>query len=215
MNLYRTQFFTTIFILMLTGIFGCNSKVASEDNSTQKTNIIYILADDLGYGELGCFGQELIETPNIDKLAENGIKFTQHYSGAPVCAPSRCVLLTGKHMGHSQVRGNDEWRERGDVWDYKSMLADSTLEGQRPMAKGTVTIANKMQDAGYKTAMFGKWGLGAPQTHSIPTKMGFDFFVGYNCQRMAHTYYPTHLWKNEQKFHLANDTIAPNTKLDK
>ncbi len=180
-----------------------------------KPNIVYILADDLGYGELGCFGQKRIETPNIDHLAKNGIRFTQHYSGAPVCAPSRCVLLTGKHMGHAQVRGNDEWGARGDVWSYKSMLADSTLEGQRPMADETITIGHKMQEAGYKTAMFGKWGLGAPHTNSIPTKMGFDFFVGYNCQRMAHTYFPTHLYKNETRFHLNNDTIAPNTKLDK
>ena len=191
------------------------SNCTVEQKSEPKPNIIYILADDLGYGELGCFGQEKIETPNIDKLAETGIKFTQHYSGAPVCAPSRCALLTGKHMGHAQVRGNDEWRERGEVWNYRSMLADSTLEGQRPMKVGTVTIAHKMKSAGYQTAMFGKWGLGAPHTNSIPTKMGFDYFVGYNCQRMAHTFYPTHLWKNEAKLHLGNDTIAPNTKLDK
>lgn len=215
MKLSRYLFSIMFSIGIILAIPGCNSAKSEKAKTPQKPNIIYILADDLGYGELGCFGQELIETPNIDKLAENGIKFTQHYSGAPVCAPSRCVLLTGKHMGHAQVRGNDEWRERGDVWGYKSMLADSTLEGQRPMAEGTVTIANKMQDAGYKTAMFGKWGLGAPQTHSIPTKMGFDFFVGYNCQRMAHTFYPTHLYKNEARLHLGNDTIAPNTKLDK
>ncbi|NQU55228.1 MAG: arylsulfatase [Bacteroidetes bacterium] len=200
---------------LMSGNTGCTSNKSAQLESKQKPNIIYILADDLGYGELGCFGQEFIETPNIDKLAESGVKFTQHYSGAPVCAPSRCVLLTGKHMGHAQVRGNDEWKERGDVWGYKSMLADSTLEGQRPMAEGTQTIGSKMQSAGYKTAMFGKWGLGAPQTHSIPTKMGFAFFVGYNCQRMAHTFYPTHLYKNEARLHLGNDTVAPNTKLDK
>ncbi len=179
----------------------------------QKPNVIYILADDLGYGELGCFGQEIIETPNIDKLAKSGMRFTQHYSGAPVCAPSRCVLLTGKHSGHAQVRGNDEWRERGNVWDYRAMIADSTLEGQRPMLEGTETIGTVMQAAGYSTAMFGKWGLGAPHTHSIPTKMGFDHFVGYNCQRLAHTYYPVHLYKNDARIFLGNDTIAPNTKL--
>jgi arylsulfatase A-like enzyme len=195
--------------------FHIATSCTNEQKAEIKPNIIYILADDLGYGELGCYGQKLIETPNIDKLAVKGIKFTQHYSGAPVCAPSRCVLLTGKHMGHAEVRGNDEWKERGDVWGYKSMLGDSTLEGQRPMDASTITIAHKMKEAGYQTAMFGKWGLGAPHTHSIPTKMGFDFFVGYNCQRIAHTFYPTHLWKNENKLHLGNDTVPPNTKLDK
>ena len=215
MNLFKRVFFLIIAVGLFAIFTGCNSGTNSVKKSIQKPNIIYILADDLGYGELGCFGQEKIETPNIDKLAGSGIKFTEHYSGAPVCAPSRCVLLTGKHMGHAQVRGNDEWGERGDVWNYKSMIADSTLEGQRPMKEGTITIGKKMQDAGYKTAMFGKWGLGAPQTHSIPTKMGFDFFVGYNCQRQAHTYYPVHLYKNEARLYLGNDTVAPNTKLDK
>ncbi|MCK5729751.1 MAG: sulfatase-like hydrolase/transferase, partial [Draconibacterium sp.] len=207
MNLFKRVFFLIIAVGLFAIFTGCNSGTNSVKKSIQKPNIIYILADDLGYGELGCFGQEKIETPNIDKLAGNGIKFTEHYSGAPVCAPSRCVLLTGKHMGHAQVRGNDEWGERGDVWNYKSMIADSTLEGQRPMKEGTITIGKKMQDAGYKTAMFGKWGLGAPQTHSIPTKMGFDFFVGYNCQRQAHTYYPVHLYKNEARLYLGNDTV--------
>ncbi|NOR76439.1 MAG: sulfatase-like hydrolase/transferase [Draconibacterium sp.] len=213
--MFKKLFFIFIAIGFFLGIAGCNSTNKSSDNFIQKPNIIYILADDLGYGELGCFGQELIETPNIDKLAEVGVKFTEHYSGAPVCAPSRCVLLTGKHSGHAQVRGNDEWGVRGDVWGYESMIADSPLEGQRPMEEGTITIGEKMQQAGYKTAMFGKWGLGAPHTHSIPTKMGFDFFVGYNCQRQAHTYYPVHLYKNEARLYLGNDTVAPNTKLEK
>lgn len=181
----------------------------------KKPNIIYILADDLGYGELGCYGQKLIETPNIDKLAQNGIKFTDHYSGAPVCAPSRCVLLTGKHSGHAYVRGNDEWAERGEVWDYKATIADSTLEGQRPMPADTKTIGKLLQSAGYKTGIVGKWGLGAPNTNSIPTKQGFDFFCGYNCQRQAHTYYPVHLYKNGSRIYLDNDTVAPHSGLDK
>ncbi len=215
MNSFKKLFFLINVVGLFSAITACNSGGKAENKSEQKPNIIYILADDLGYGDLGCYGQEKIETPNIDKIAKNGIKFTEHYAGAPVCAPSRCVLLTGKHMGHAQVRGNDEWNERGNVWDYRAMLADSTLEGQRPMKVGTITIGKKMQDAGYKTAMFGKWGLGAPQTHSIPTKMGFDFFVGYNCQRQAHTYFPIHLYKNEARLYLGNDTVAPNTKLDK
>jgi arylsulfatase len=180
-----------------------------------KPNIIYILADDLGYGDLGCYGQKLIETPNIDRLAANGIRFTQHYSGAPVCAPSRCVLLTGKHMGHSFIRGNDEWAKRGKVWDYRAMIADSVLEGQRPLPEIEITIAQILKTAGYVTGIVGKWGLGAPHTNSIPTKKGFDFFFGYNCQRQAHTYYPVHLYKNERRVYLDNVTIPPNTLLDK
>lgn len=192
---------------------GIDNKSAKTD--IDKPNIIYILADDLGYGELGVYGQTKIETPNIDRLSASGMLFTQHYSGSPVSAPSRCVLLTGKHTGHSQVRGNDEWGDRGDVWNYRAMIADSTLEGQRPLETGTVTIASLLKKGGYKTGMIGKWGLGAPHTESIPTKMGFDYFFGINCQRMAHTFYPPFLYENERRFHLNNDTVAPHTKLDK
>ncbi len=178
-----------------------------------KPNIIYILADDLGYGELGAYGQDKIETPNIDALAKNGMLFTQHYTSAPVCAPARYMLLTGKHSGHAYIRGNDEWRERGEVWNYQAQIADSTLEGQRPIPSNTMLLSKKMKESGYATGMIGKWGLGAPHTDAIPTKMGFDFFFGYNCQRQAHTYYPVHLYHNETRFHLNNDTIAPTTKL--
>ncbi|TKG90428.1 N-acetylgalactosamine-6-sulfatase [Puteibacter caeruleilacunae] len=196
----------------ITAFSSCTTK---ESNTPKKPNIIYILADDLGYGELGCYGQKHIETPNIDQLAKNGMIFTQHYSGSPVCAPSRCVLLTGKHSGHSYVRGNDEWGSRGNVWSYKAMIADSTLEGQRPLPNDTKTIGRLLQQVGYKTGIVGKWGLGAPNTEGRPTKQGFDFFCGYNCQRQAHTYYPIHLYKNDHRIYLNNDTIAPNTKLDK
>ena len=176
-------------------------------------NIIYILADDLGYGDLGVYGQEKIETPNLDALARDGMRFTQHYAGAPVCAPSRCVLLTGQHTGHAYVRGNDEWKARGDVWDYMAMFNDSTLEGQRPLPADMVTLPKLLQSAGYATGMTGKWGLGAPNTASIPTTMGFDYFYGYNCQRQAHTYFPLHLYENERRVYLPNDTIPPKTKL--
>jgi len=191
---------------------GCGLR--KENATPKKPNIIYILADDLGYGDLGCYGQDLIETPNIDQLASTGMKFTQHYSGSAVCAPSRCVLLTGMHTGHAYIRGNDEWRDRGEVWDYRAMIADSVLEGQRPLPRGTLTIGKLLQTQGYKTGMIGKWGLGAPHTASIPTGQGFDFFCGYNCQRQAHTYYPVHLYKNENRIYLGNDTIAPHTKLE-
>ncbi len=197
-------------LLLLVILNGCQKNTHHLD----KPNIIYILADDLGYGELGAYGQLKIETPNIDALAQSGMLFTQHYSSAPVCAPARYMLMTGKHSGHAYIRGNDEWGERGNVWDYRSMIADSTLEGQRPMPENTTTIAKRLQSVGYKTGMVGKWGLGAPHTNSIPTKMGFDYFIGYNCQRIAHTYYPVHLYENENRYPLNNDTIAPHTKLD-
>ncbi len=196
--------------IVTASLYGCLNKNTRPD---EKPNIIYILADDLGYGDIGVYGQTKIETPNIDRLASAGMMFTQYYSGSPVSAPSRCILLTGKHSGHSQVRGNDEWAERGNVWDYRAMIADSTLEGQRPMKNNTVTIASLLKNEGYKTGMIGKWGLGAPNTESIPTKMGFDYFYGINCQRMAHTYYPVFLYENERRVYLDNDTVAPKTLL--
>ncbi|WP_341221850.1 arylsulfatase [Polaribacter atrinae] len=199
---------TTLIILI--SLVSCSSKKQSEEEKNQKPNIIYILADDLGYGDLGVYGQTKIETPNIDALAKGGMLFTQHYTGAPVCAPARASLLTGKHGGSVSIRGNDEWAERGDVWSYTAMLRDSTLEGQRPMPKNTTTISQLLKSANYKTGIVGKWGLGAPQTQSIPTEMGFDYFFGYNCQRQAHTYAPVHLYENDHRFHLKNDTIAPH-----
>ena len=206
---FRFSFHLLAFLFL-----SCNADVKQE-KSGSKPNIIYILADDLGYGDIGVYGQEKIETPNLDELARNGMIFTQHYTGAPVCAPARYMLLTGKHAGHSYIRGNDEWRERGNVWDYREMIIDSTLEGQRPIPQNTILFPQLLQKEGYTTGMIGKWGLGAPHTNSIPTKMGFDFFFGYNCQRQAHTYYPVHLYKNENRVHLNNDTIPPNTKLAK
>lgn len=180
---------------------------------TGKPNIIYILADDLGYAEVGAYGQKIIETPNIDALAQAGMLFTQHYTSAPVCAPARHMLLTGRHAGHAYIRSNSEWGERGDVWNYRAMAKDSTLEGQGPMPDSTRTMAHYLKEVGYTTGMVGKWGLGAPHTNSVPNTMGFDFFYGYNCQRQAHTYYPLHLYKNRNRVHLQNDTIAPNTTL--
>ena len=199
----------------LAGLFSIMACVNSaSEQGASKPNIIFILADDLGYGDLGCYGQELIETQNLDLLASEGMRFTQHYSGSPVCAPSRCVLLTGKHSGHAYIRGNDEWGDRGEVWDYRAMIADSTLEGQRPLPANTTTIGSLLQAEGYRTGMVGKWGLGAPQTVSIPNRQGFDFFCGYNCQRQAHTYYPVHLYLNENRLLLDNDTVAPHVKLE-
>jgi arylsulfatase A len=152
-------------------------------------NIVFILADDLGYGEIGCFGQEKIKTPHIDALAKEGMRLTQHYSGSPVCASSRCVLLTGKHTGTAEIRNN---REVGD-W------GPNEPEGQLSLSEGADTIGRSLQELGYATGAFGKWGLGGPASAGHPNKQGFDSFYGYLCQRVAHNYYPTHLWNNETK----------------
>ena len=197
----------------MAGLFVLPSQAKEINN--KKPNIIYILADDLGYGDLGCFGQEKIETPNIDKLAEQGMRFTQNYAGSAVSAPSRCVTFTGLHTGHAYIRGNDEMGKRGDVWNHAAMLADSTLEGQRPMPAGTVTFPILLQQNGYATGCIGKWGLGYPGSESTPNKMGFDFFYGYNCQRQAHNYYPPFLYRNEAREYLPNQLLEPKTATDK
>ena len=181
----------------------------------KKANIIYILADDMGMAELGCYGQEKIETPNIDALSRAGMSFSNHYSGQAVSGPSRCVLFTGLHTGHAYIRGNDAMPERGNVWSYEAMLADSTLEGQRPVPANTIMIPKMLKQAGYRTGCVGKWGLGYPGSVSTPNKMGFDFFYGYNCQRMAHTYYPRFLYRNECREYLSNPYLSFSAKLDK
>ena len=170
-------------------------------------NIVFILADDLGYGELGSYGQDEIRTPRLDALAAQGLRFTQHYSGSPVCAPSRCVLLTGLHTGHAFIRDNDEMNQRGDVWN------DPALEGQRPIPEETVTLAELLKARGYATAAIGKWGLGWTGSSGDPNRQGFDLFYGYNCQRVAHNYYPTHLWRNDQTVALRNPAFKAHQKL--
>ena len=188
-------------IIVLFLLFSCSEK-------KKATNIIYILADDLGYGEIGVYGQTIIETPHLDSLARGGLLFTQHYSGSPVCAPSRSVLLTGKHSGHTYIRGNDEWKERGDVWNYIKASSDDFLEGQRPIPDSVLTFAEVIQEHGYKTAFVGKWGLGAPGTEGVPNNQGFGYFFGYNCQRQAHTFYPSHLWSDRKKVNLDGKTYS-------
>jgi len=153
----------------------------------KKPNIIFILADDLGYGDIGCYGQQKIETPNIDKLAQKGMRFTQFYSGSTVCAPARSSFLTGLHTGHTAIRGNKGYDP----------------EGQSPLPDSIVTFANLLQQNGYATAAFGKWGLGYITTGGDPNKKGFDLFYGYNCQSLAHNYYPDHLWNNHDRIDLA------------
>jgi arylsulfatase A-like enzyme len=185
----------------------------SAEKAPAHPNIVLVLADDLGYGELGFQGQTWIKTPNLDALAATGRVFTDHYSAAPVCAPARYMLLTGLHGGHAYIRGNDEWDERGAVWDYAAASADPALEGQRPIPADTRTLAKMLQENGYATALVGKWGLGAPQSEGVPNKLGFDYFFGYNCQRQAHNLYPPHLWENEEKIPLRNAVVAPRTPL--
>ena len=159
--------------------------------TVEKPNIIFILADDLGYAELGCYGQKWIKTPHIDKIAEQGIKFTQHYSGQAVCAPCRCVLMTGKHPGHAYIRNN------GDPKDATSKI--HPFPGQNPIPDSEITIAELLKTRGYATAAIGKWGLGHVGTSGDPNRQGFDLFFGYNCQRHAHNHFPKFLWRNNQK----------------
>lgn len=180
----------------------------------QRPNVVFILLDDAGYGDFGCYGQTKIETPNIDALAERGVRFTDMYAGAPVSAPSRCTLLTGLHSGHAQIRSNDEMTERGNVWSIKAMRDNAELEGQAPLAPNTTTLATVMKQAGYSTAMIGKWGLGGPTSLSKPTDMGFDYFYGYLCQRMAQCYFPPYLYNNEVREYTSNPEMELGDRLD-
>jgi arylsulfatase A len=167
-------------------------------------NIIYIYADDLGYAELGCYGQKKIKTPYLNQMAAEGMRFTQHYTSAPVCAPARCMLLTGKHSGHSYIRGNYEL----------GGFADSAERGQLPLKDTEFTVAELLKQKGYATAMIGKWGLGMNGAEGTPIKQGFDYYYGYLDQKQAHNYYPTHLWENDKWDTLRQPFIDVHKKLD-
>jgi arylsulfatase A-like enzyme len=164
-------------------------------------NVVFIIADDLGWGDLGCYGQKIIRTPHLDRMAAEGMRFTQHYSGNAVCAPSRCVLMTGKHPGHAYIRDNRQFKK--------------DEEGQEPIPASTVTLAKLFQQRGYATGGFGKWGLGGPGTSGEPLKQGFTRWYGYNCQGVAHNFYPDYLWDNDRKVPTQNakfsahDTLKP------
>lgn len=158
---------------------------AASLSAAEKPNIVFILADDLGYGEVGCYGQEKIKTPHLDQLAKDGMRFTQHYTGAAVCAPARCVLMTGRHLGHAEIRNN------GDSKNGR------LFPGQWPITAEAVTIAESLKEIGYTTGGFGKWGLGPSDSTGSPIRQGFDRFYGYNCQRNAHSFYPPFLDDNE------------------
>ena len=163
-------------LAIIFAFISCQSK----NEIAQKPNIIYILADDLGYGDLSFQGQTKFQTPNIDQLAEDGITFTQHYAGSTVCSPSRSVLLTGQHTGHTPIRGN-----KGNAF------------GNWPIPAEILTVAEILQQNGYATGAFGKWGLGAPGSEGDPNNQGFDEFFGYNHQTLAHNYYPAYLNHNQ------------------
>lgn len=175
--------------------FSCTTKDSDDQVAQDRPNVIFILADDLGYGDLGFLGQQYIETPNIDRLAKEGMFFTRHYSGSPVCAPSRSTLLTGLHTGHTPIRGNSEVQP----------------EGQLPLTDSLQTLSKIFQQAGYATGAFGKWGLGMNQTTGEPVNQGFDDFYGYLCQRYAHRYYPAYLWENGQKVDLPGNDWTQKT----
>jgi arylsulfatase A len=183
-------YLTFLFLAFLTGCSPAPVKTAGP-------NIIFIMADDLGYADLGCYGQHIIQTPNIDRLASSGVRFTHHYAGNTVCAPSRCALMTGYHMGHAQVRGN----------------LQAEPSGQWPVSEETVTVAHLLNSAGYRTAMIGKWGLGIEHSTGDPMKQGFDYYYGYLDQVLAHNYYPEYLLRSGQREYLDNEVQYMDTSL--
>ncbi len=186
------NWFRIFFLLSLVYTFiSCSTPV----NESVKPNIIYIMADDLGYADLGCYGSKRIKTPNIDQLANEGMLFTRHYAGTSVCAPSRCALMTGLHTGHGQVRDNLQWEPYG----------------QAPLAENTITVAIRLKEAGYQNALIGKWGLGVESTTGDPLKQGFDYYLGYLCQVLAHNHCPGYLLENGHKVLLDNKVQHTDT----
>ncbi len=175
-----------LIVVTLALLVGNASGLIGSLTAQNKPNIIFIHADDLGYGDLSCYGQQKFKTPNIDRLAVEGVRFTQYYAGSTVCAPSRSALMTGQHTGHTRIRGN----------------------ARHPLLPEDVTVAEALKSAGYQTGLIGKWGLGEAGSSGIPTRQGFDYFFGYLNQRHAHNYYPTFLWRNEEQVKLRN--IVPD-----
>jgi len=191
--LYRSAGFATAAAMSLAGCETMPGENTPTSEITKMPNIIFIMADDLGYGDLGCYGQKEIQTPNIDQLAAEGTRFTDCYAGSTVCAPSRSVLMTGQHTGHTRVRNN-----MGKVGGTL-VLDNGSPQRRVPLEIQDITVAEVLKQAGYATGITGKWGLGEPDNNGIPNKQGFDEWFGYLNQRRAHTYYPPYLWHNEQK----------------
>lgn len=175
----------------------------------RQPNVIFIIADDLGPGDLGCYGQKIIKTPNIDRIAAEGMRFTQHYTGNAVCAPSRCVLMTGLHPGHAFVRDNRQAKDAQGL----GKMGRPAREGQHPIPDDAVTMAEQFKALGYTTGGFGKWGLGGPDSTGAPLQQGFDRWFGYNCQGVAHNFYPTYLWDNDKVIDLNNPPFPSADKL--
>jgi arylsulfatase A-like enzyme len=189
--------------LMMASLLLFQQSSCTTTQESRHPNVIYIYADDLGYGDLGCYEQQYIRTPHIDRIASEGILFTQHYSGAPVCAPARSSVMTGKHLGNAAVRDN---------YEIKDSLAFNT--GQAPLPKDEVTIGEMLKESGYTTAFIGKWGLGSMASEGAPNKQGFDFFYGYNDQVHAHNHYPEFLWRNEtQEFFPGNNVPSVHPRI--
>ncbi len=186
----------SLFLASFSCFIFCKVNAYSQ-SAKSRPNVIIIYADDLGYGETGVYGQTKIRTPYIDRLAKEGLQFTQFYSGSPVCAPARCIMLTGKHSGHAYIRGNYEL----------GGFADSQEGGQMPLPEGTFTIAHMLKKQGYSTGAVGKWGLGIYGSTGSPDNMGFDYFYGYLDQKQAHNHYPTHLWENGRWDSLGNKEV--------
>jgi arylsulfatase A len=188
----KKPFAHTNFLVALIGVYIFT--VATVANSREeKPNIVFIMADGLGYAEIGSYGQKKIRTPNLDKLAKQGMRFTQHYAGNTVCAPSRSVLMTGKHPGHTWIRKNKSTK----------------LLGNEPIPENAITFAELLKKQGYMTGAFGKWGLGAPMSSGDPLTQGFDRFFGYNDQNRAHNYYSAYLRDNEKYYPLNNHPPVP------
>jgi len=199
---------------LLLGLFSALALLTTIERSAAAAerlpNIIYLLADDLGYNELGCYGQKWIKTPNIDRLAAEGIRFTQHYSGNAVCAPSRCTLMTGKNPGHAYIRNNGD--PKGPKYDALREKYGWEFSGQNPIPDSEFTVAEMLKPLGYATAAIGKWGLGHFGTTGDPNRQGFDLFYGFNCQRHAHNHYPRFLWRNDKKEILPGNDRTLNGK---
>ncbi len=183
----------TFCLVLLMQLMACREATPLHRESEQLPNIVFIMADDLGYGDLGCFGQQHIQTPQIDQLAREGTLYTQFYSGSPVCAPARSVLMTGYHTGHTTVRGN---------FGKGGVVGLGGGKGRIPLKSDDITVAEVLQGAGYVTAITGKWGLGEPKTSGLPNDQGFDLWFGHLNQNRAHTHYTDYLWMNGEEFHL-------------
>ena len=200
----RQLFKTSLLLIISLAVISCRySRNEDSDTAFRPPNVIYVYADDLGYGELGSYGQDKIKTPNLDRMAAEGMRFTRHYTGTPVCHPARAILMTGQHAGHVYIRGN---YSIGGGYDKEG--------GNMPLPKGSSTIGDLMQDAGYTTGAIGKWSLGAAGSIGEPVNLGFDYFYGYLNQSQAHNYYPQYLRENDKWDTLPNDYFVPRARLE-